>query len=131
MSANHRWVTEYPPVSPYSTGLSGKCPRCGDGKLFKGFLAIAPECGACGLDFKFADSGDGPAIFVMLIAGAIVLGISLWVEMMWEPSLWVHLAVAVPVAGVVCLGMLRPLKGLLVALQYRNRAEQGRLEGQE
>lgn len=127
MNANQQWVADYPPISPYSTGLSGRCPRCGAGHLFKGFLAIAPRCEACDLDFAFADSGDGPAIFVMLIAGAIVLGIALWIEMMWEPSLWVHLAASIPVALIVCLGMLRPLKGLLVALQYRNKAEEGRL----
>ena len=63
----------YPPLSPYSTGLAGRCPRCGEGKLFKGFITIADKCEVCGQDFKFADSGDGPAIFVMLIVGFIVV----------------------------------------------------------
>ena len=68
---------DYAPQSPYSTGLSGRCPRCGDGHLFKGFLDIAPRCDVCGLEFAFADAGDGPAIFVMLLAGFLVVGTAL------------------------------------------------------
>ena len=60
--------------SPYLTGLLCRCPRCGKGKLFDGFLTLKPKCDACGLDFSFADAGDGPAIFVIMIAGAIVVG---------------------------------------------------------
>ena len=60
---------EYAPVSPISAGLSGRCPRCGEGRLFTNFVDVAPSCEHCGLDLKFADSGDGPAIFVMLFAG--------------------------------------------------------------
>ena len=119
---------QYPPQSPYSTGLSGRCPRCGEGQLFTGFLNIAPRCENCGLDLKFADSGDGPAVFVMLLAGFIVLGTALWVDVTYEPPMWVHLVIFLPLAIVVCVGMLRPLKGVLVALQYKNKAEQGRLE---
>ncbi len=124
MSIDH----DYPPLSPTSTGLSGLCPRCGQGKLFKGFLDVAPSCTSCGLDFKFADAGDGPAVFVTLIAGFIVLGAALWTELTYEPPMWVHLIIFLPMTLVVCLGMLRPLKGILVSLQYRNKAEQGRLE---
>ena len=127
MDANHNMRPHYPRLSPTSTGLAGRCPRCGDGKLFSGFLTIAPRCEVCGLDLSFADSGDGPAIFVMLIGGVIVLGGALVIEALWEPPIWVHLAVTAPFALVVCLGMLRPLKGVMVALQYRNKAEQGRL----
>ena len=120
---------DYPPQSPYSTGLGGRCPRCGDGKLFKGFLAVAPSCDLCGLDYGFADSGDGPAVFVMLIAGFIVVGGALWFDFTYEPPMWVHLVVTLPLGALVCLAILRPLKGVLIALQYRNKAEQGRLDG--
>jgi uncharacterized protein (DUF983 family) len=120
---------EYPPQSPYSAGLAGRCPRCGDGQMFKGFLSVAPSCDVCGLDLKFADSGDGPAVFVMLIAGFIVLGAALIVDVKYEPPIWVHLLISLPLAVVVCLGILRPLKGVLIALQYHNKAEQGRLDG--
>ena len=117
-----------PPKSAYATGLAGRCPRCGQGRLFAGFIDLAPRCDICGLDFTFADAGDGPAVFVTLFAGFIVLGAALWTELTYEPPFWVHLAVFMPLTLIVCLGMLRPLKGLLIALQYRNKAEQGRLE---
>jgi uncharacterized protein (DUF983 family) len=119
---------DYAPQSAYATGLAGRCPRCGEGHLFSSFLTVAPSCEVCGLDLKFADSGDGPAVFVMLLAGFIVVGAALFVEVRYEPPMWVHLIIFLPLALVVCLGMLRPLKGVLVALQYRNKAEQGRLE---
>ena len=120
---------QYPPISPYSTGMAGRCPRCGEGKMFKGFITIADTCDHCGLDYKFADAGDGPAIFVMLIAGFIIVGAALWLEVSYEPPMWVYFVIFLPLTLIVCLGMLRPLKGVLVALQYANRAEQGRLEG--
>jgi len=118
----------YAPQSPTYTGLRGLCPRCGEGHIFKGFLNVAPHCDHCGLDLAFADSGDGPAIFVMLIAGFLVLGLALYIEFTYEPPFYVHLLVTMPLGALICLGMLRPLKGILIALQYRNKAEQGRLE---
>jgi uncharacterized protein (DUF983 family) len=114
--------------SPYTTGLTGRCPRCGEGKLFDGFLKVRPRCAACGLDFAFADSADGPAVFIMLIAGFAVLGAALYVEIAYEPPIWVHMMIWLPLAVIVCLALLRPMKGLAVALQYVNKAEEGRLE---
>ena len=116
----------YPPQPPVSTGLSGRCPRCGQGRLFAGFLTIAPKCEACGLDFAFADAGDGPAVFVTLFAGFIVLGAALWTEFTFSPPYWVHLVIFLPLTAIVCMGMLRPLKGLMVGLQYRNTAGEHR-----
>ena len=116
------------PPSPYATGLSGRCPRCGGGRLFDGFLELAPSCEACGLDYGFADAGDGPAVIVTLLAGFIVVGAALVVEVKYEPPMWLHLAIFLPLTLVVCLGMLRPLKGILVSLQYRNKAGLGQLE---
>lgn len=116
-----------PEADPVSAGLAGRCPRCGEGRLFEGFLRLAPSCRSCGLDYRFADSGDGPAVFVILIAGFLVVGLLLWTEIHYEPPIWVHLVIFLPMTLVVCLGMLRPLKGVLIALQYRNRAEEGRL----
>ncbi|WP_186418677.1 DUF983 domain-containing protein [Bosea sp. CS1GBMeth4] len=116
------------PPSPFSTGLAGRCPRCGEGKLFDGYLKLKPRCTACGLDFAFADSADGPAVFIMLIAGFLVLGLALYVEIAYTPPIWLHLLLWLPLALVTCLGLLRPMKGLAVALQYTHRAEEGRLE---
>lgn len=118
----------YPPLDPIPTGLAGRCPRCGEGRMFKGFITVADRCEHCDLDYKFADAGDGPAIFVMLIAGFMIVGAALWLEVRYEPPIWVYVAVFLPLTLIVCLGMLRPLKGVLVALQYANKAEQGRLD---
>jgi uncharacterized protein (DUF983 family) len=118
----------FPPQSPYRNGLMGRCPRCGQGRLFTGFLATAQACENCGLDLSFADSGDGPAVFVTLLGGFLVLGAALWTELVYEPPFWVHIVLFLPLTLVVCVGMLRPLKGILIALQYHNKAEQGRLE---
>src|SRR5271156_3000851 len=118
----------YPPISAIGAGLGGRCPRCGDGRLFQGFLTVAPRCEACGLDFGFADSGDGPAVFVTLIAGFLVLGVALAIDVAYEPPLWIYLMFFLPLTLLVCLGLLRPLKGLLVASQYKNKAAPGRLD---
>ena len=96
--------------------------------MFSGFLTVAPKCEVCGLDFSFADSGDGPAVFVTLIAGFLVLGAALAVDMAYEPPLWVYAVVFLPLTIGVCLGLLRPSKGLLIASQYKNKAAPGRLE---
>lgn len=114
--------------SPYATGLKGRCPRCGEGQLFQGYLKVRPRCEACGLDFSFADSADGPAVFIMLIAGFSVLGAALYVEIAYEPPIWLHLAIWLPLAVAVCLGLLRPMKGLAVSLQFVHSAQEGRLE---
>jgi uncharacterized protein (DUF983 family) len=116
------------PISPFVTGLTGRCPRCGKGHLFTGFLALRKECEACGLDYAFADAGDGPAIFVILIAGFIVVGAALLVEVFYQPPFWLHAVLWGPLILIVTLLPLRLLKGLLVALQFHNDAAPGRLE---
>ena len=70
----------YPDLPPTQTGLRGRCPRCGEGRLFKGFLGLEERCQACGLDYDFSDSGDGPAVFIIMIVGFIVVGLALFVE---------------------------------------------------
>jgi uncharacterized protein (DUF983 family) len=117
----------YPPQSPIATGLRCRCPRCGEGRLFAGFLTLAPSCPACGLDYAFIDAGDGPAQFVILIVGFVIAGAALLVEIRFSPPIWVHIVLWGPLVLILCLGMLRPLKGVLVALQYHHRAEEGRI----
>jgi len=117
----------YPPQNPITTGLRCRCPRCGEGRLFAGFLTLAPSCSACGLDYGFIDAGDGPAQFVILIVGFIIAGAALLVEIRFSPPIWVHIVLWGPLVLILCLGMLRPLKGVLVALQYHHRAAEGRL----
>ncbi len=116
------------PVEPVSAGLKGCCPRCGEGRLFKGFLSLAPRCGTCGLDYSFADAGDGPAVFVILLIGFVVVGLALWMEVTFAPPLWLHFILWIPLTLVLGLTALRLIKGVLIALQYRNKAAEGRLD---
>ena len=116
------------PAEPVSAGLRGRCPRCGEGRLFQGFLSLAPRCGICGLDYSFADAGDGPAVFVILVIGFVVVGLALWMEVTLAPPLWVHFMLWVPLILVLGLTALRLIKGVLIALQYRNKAAEGRLD---
>ncbi|MFG1478141.1 DUF983 domain-containing protein [Xanthobacter sp. V4C-4] len=114
--------------APLVAGLLGRCPRCGKGRLFRGFITLAPACPVCGLDYGFADAGDGPAVFVILIGGFVVVALALAVEAAYAPPLWLHAVLWGPAILGVTLGLLRPFKGVLVALQYRNRAAEGRLD---
>jgi uncharacterized protein (DUF983 family) len=116
------------PPSPYVAGLTCRCPACGQGKLFQNFVALRPRCEHCGLDYSFADAGDGPAIFIILFAGFLVVGAALAVEMLYKPPYWVHALLWGPLILAVTLLPLRPMKGLLIALQFHHKAAEGRLE---
>jgi len=112
-------------------GLSCSCPRCGRGKLFRGFLTLRPRCDVCALDYGFADSGDGPAVFIMFLAGFVVVFAALITEVLYKPPFWVHAALWLPLILIVTLGPLRPMKGLMIALQYHHRAAEQRFGGGE
>jgi len=118
----------YPPQPVTATGFAGRCPRCGEGRLFDGFLTVAPRCANCGLDFSFADSGDGPAVFIMMIVGFIVVGLALFVEFTFHPPMWLHALIWIPLVLGLSIGLLRPLKGLMIAQQYRHKAELGQID---
>jgi uncharacterized protein (DUF983 family) len=120
-------VSDREQVSALRVAMTGCCPGCGKGKLFAGFLTIAQRCNECGLDFGFADAGDGPAVFVILIVGFLIVGAALIVEVDYEPPLWVHALLWPPLLLLLALGLLRLLKAGLVSLQFRNDARQGRL----
>lgn len=111
-----------PLVSPFSAGLRCRCPRCGDGPLYDGLLTVRARCTACGLDLRAQDSGDGPAIFVILVLGFIVVGLALIVEVKFAPPLWVHALIWPGVILAGALYMLRIFKATLIALQFRHRA---------
>ena len=112
---------------PVVAGLTGRCPSCGKGRMFTGFLNLRPRCDVCGLDYSFADAGDGPAVFVILIAGFLVVAVVLAVEVMYQPPFWLHAALLLPLILIVTLLPLRAMKGLLIALQYHHKAAEGRL----
>jgi uncharacterized protein (DUF983 family) len=126
-------VTEPPATAPSAivAGLLGRCPRCGKGRLFQGFLTLRPCCESCGLDFSFVDSADGPAFFVMFFSGFIVAGSALAVEILYAPPYWVHALLWGPLILITAILPLRPVKGLLIALQYQNKAEESRFSGGE
>jgi uncharacterized protein (DUF983 family) len=111
--------------SPIASGLACRCPRCGQGKLLAGFLKPAKACSSCGLDFQIADSGDGPVAFIVLILGALVIPFVFWVEFHFNPPFWVHLVIWPPVVLLGTMAMMRPAKGLLIALHLHNRAGEG------
>ena len=115
-------------TSVLRAGLTCRCPRCGKGTLFDGplTLSLRPECEVCGQSYAFAENGDGPAVFVMLILGFLVLGAALIVEFRFKPPLWVHAVLWGPSTLALAFLLLRPIKGLLVAQQYKTKAEEGR-----
>src|SRR5262245_16135542 len=114
------------PPSLMLAGLRGRCPRCGKGRLFEGFLTVRPRCESCNLDFSFVDSADGPAFFVSFFSGFVVAGAALAVELLYAPPFWVHLVLWLPLILITTLLPLRPAKGLLIAVQYQHKAEEGR-----
>ena len=109
-------------VSPFTAGLRCACPRCGEGQLFAGFLKVAPACESCGLDLKFADSGDGPAVFVIFVVAPIVIILAFIVEALFHPAPWMHLVLWIPTIIVLTLLLLRPFKATMTALQYQKQA---------
>jgi uncharacterized protein (DUF983 family) len=117
----------YPVLTPFSIGIRARCPRCGRGHLFHGFLTLAPSCEVCGLDYSFADPADGPAFFVISIVSFPVIAFAAWLELTYSPPIWVHLLTSAPLLIGGCLALLRPLKGWLVAAQYINKAGEARV----
>ena len=116
----------YPDLSPLKTGLSGSCPRCGRGRLFSGYLTVAPSCSSCGLSYDFADGGDGAAWFVMLFVCVVGVGSILGIEVAYAPPFWVHALIAIPVLVILPMLLLRPVKGLLLCQQWKTGAREGR-----
>ena len=109
------------PVSFLRAGLLCRCPKCGRGRLYEGYLKVAEKCAQCGFELRKHDAGDGPAVFVVLIVGAIIVGLALWVEIVYQPPYWVHLVIWAPAILGGCLGALRPAKALLIAVQFKHK----------
>ncbi len=121
-------MSYYPPLSPYVAGLKGKCPRCGQGALFKSFLGLKDQCAVCRLDFSKAEAGDGPAVFIILIVGFVAVVVAFIARFVWYAPIATAFGVSATVAIALSLALLRPFKATLVALQFRHKAEEGRLE---
>ena len=112
--------------NPLLSGAAGRCPNCGEGHLFEGFLKVSPGCEACGFDLAAADSGDGPAVFVIMIAGFIVAFGALFTMVAGQTPVWLTLLIWLPMTLVIVLVLLRPMKGLMLAAQFMNKASQAR-----
>ena len=108
--------------APVKRGLAGKCPRCGEGRLFKGYLKVADSCGHCGMSFRGHDTGDGLVVPILLVIGGIVVAFALWLEISYEPPVWVHLLLWIPIGTALVLGAMPPLKGMSIGLQYKYRS---------
>lgn len=109
------------PPSPLAAGLRSRCPACGQGRLFDGFLHVRQRCAVCDADLSGQDSGDGPVAFIILIVGAIVVALALIVEVRYEPPVWLHLLLWLPLTVILILGLMRPFKATMIALQYKHR----------
>lgn len=111
------------------TALRGTCPRCSGASLFDGVSKFASRCRACGLDFQRFNVGDGPAAFLTLIIGGIIVGLALWLEVAVQPPFWVHALLWIPLTIVGTLAGLRVAKAALLASEYRNDAGEAGSKG--
>ena len=100
----------YDPPLPIISGVTCRCPRCGKGHMFKGWLKLADRCESCGLDYSFANTGDGPAFFALCITAFPLTFLVVWVQVAYDPPWWVHVLTSVPVLAIGCLATLRPFK---------------------
>jgi uncharacterized protein (DUF983 family) len=110
-----------------ATALRGLCPRCAAPSLYQGLAGFQPRCRACGLDYSSFNVGDGPAAFLIFLVGGLITGLAIWLELAAEPPFWVHVLLWLPLTVVAVIGSLRMSKGLLLALEYRHRAREGRI----
>ncbi len=122
----HGTSENWPRLSPFRTGMRGKCPRCGEGRLFSGFLSLAPSCEVCGLEYAFADPADGPAFFSMMFFCLPPAFVAVWLQVQFDASYLVNAAITIPLIVLCCVLPLRPLKGWLVASQFYYKAEEGK-----
>jgi len=109
--------------SALAAGLRSRCPACGRGALFEGFLTVRRACPVCGTDLSAQDSGDGPAAFIILIVGAVVVGAVFIAEIMFRPPVWLHLLLWLPLTMALVLALMRPFKATMIALQFKHRRD--------
>jgi uncharacterized protein (DUF983 family) len=111
----------HPPLSPFATGLTCRCPRCGQGKLFRAFLKVNDRCSVCGLDFTPHRADDLPAYLVIIIVGHIVVPLALMIETNYSPPVALQLAIYMPLTLLASLLLLQPVKGAVVGIQWALR----------
>ncbi|CAN5674795.1 DUF983 domain-containing protein [soil metagenome] len=99
-------------------GLRGRCPACGEGHLFGAFLKVADHCETCGEPFRYHRADDFPAYLVIILVGHIVVPIAMWIEVAYSPAYWLQAAIGLPLIVGMAVGLLQPIKGAVVALQW-------------
>jgi uncharacterized protein (DUF983 family) len=99
-------------------GLRGHCPACGEGHLFRAFVKVAPSCDHCGEPFHHHRADDFPAYLVIILVGHLIVPLTLYVELVYAPAYWVHAVIWLPLVLILAIGLLQPLKGMIVALQW-------------
>jgi uncharacterized protein (DUF983 family) len=110
----------HPPIGvALARGAMFRCPACGEGKLFNGYLRLADECSACHAPLGRIRADDAPPYFTILIVGHVLVPGVFLVEKLWRPEMWVHMAIWLPLFAIVCMAMLRPVKGMVVAWMMR------------
>lgn len=119
---------QWPAIEPWKTGPLGRCPRCGQGHIFKGFLSVRDRCEVCGLDYSYADPADGPAFFVQMFACVPGVLFTFLFEIFASPPFWAHLVLSLPLVLLSTVLPLRPLKGWLIASQFFFKAQEARLK---
>jgi uncharacterized protein (DUF983 family) len=110
-----------------TAALKGQCPQCGASTLFDGWIKFAPKCRMCGLDYGAFNVGDGPAAFLTLIVGALVVIGAVALQLSLTPPFWVHILIWPVATLALVLGGLRLAKAWLLQSEYRNAAREGRI----
>ncbi|MBR0680736.1 DUF983 domain-containing protein [Roseomonas eburnea] len=109
-----------PPIgAAMARGAMGRCPVCGQGRLFNGYLRVVDACESCHAPLGRMRADDAPPYFTILIAGHVLLPAVFWVEKLWQPPMWLHMAVWLPLFAIVCTLLLRPVKGATLAWMLR------------
>ena len=116
------------PPSAIAAGLRLRCPQCGKGKVFASYLKLADRCSECGADFAKADAGDGPAVFVILVVGAIAAPLLFILQFGLQLPDWIAISATMVAAAALCLALLPPFKAVLFALQYKHKASEARFD---
>ena len=115
-------------TDPVSAGARGRCPKCGRGSIYDGLLSFAQQCSHCGLNLARFNVGDGAAAFLIFLIGAIVIGLAMWLELSVAPPWWLHVLLWVPLTVIGAIAALRVSKGILLALEYRHDAAEGKID---
>lgn len=117
-----------PPIPLFIAGTRGLCPRCGKPTIYAGLIKFADRCSACGLDFTQLNVDDGPAAFLTLIIGAIIVAAAVVLQVKYAPPVWLQMLIWIPVAAVAVVACLRVAKGVLLIVEYRQAARQGKIQ---